>query len=1243
MKNLFTYTCLLVGIAVTNWFFTEQFNSNHSPETELAIVDQSLQNYQNLIKDLPKSMRVILVADSQGSLDGLQSELAKSKNLKRVHLLTHGTNGEVILGGVHLHESNMKEHHNLWQAFRSSTTKDAELLIYSCDLALGAEGQTFVMHLADELAMSVAASADPTGAAVKGGNWNLEFVAGAVDRNNVMNLPAFDGLLVPKFTALTGNSSPLQGFVASGGNELIYGDFDNDGDTDIHSYPGPGQENTFWRNNGDGTFTNATTLPTNPFRNLTKKAAFSNAANAFVADFDNDGDDDVLATRRDPDKNVFFRNDNGTFVERNGSDSPFNGITIAQNTQIIFGDFDNDGDIDLDTWNGDINSVNEFWRNNGSGVFTKVTNVGQNPFRNLGYVGGFYNSATYARVEDWDNDGDDDIFLVEYDNTNSNVLLRNDNGVFVKLTGASSPFNGIPIWQKTQFKYGDFDSDGDIDIYTAQDATVRYYYQNNGSGSFSRVSGADNPFDLLQYKGPFYDTATSAFVADWDNDGDDDVFTTNLDNVQFNVLFDQTGAAPKIASLVPATNAAGVSVSANLVLNFDKAVNRVSGKNITIKRANGNTVATIPVDNAQVTGTGTSTITINPTADLDGLTSFYVLIDAGAFQDAEGRPFKGYTNTTDYTFTTAATPVAPTLTTASAASITTTTALLGGEVTSDGNAAVSDRGIVWATTSNPTTGNNKIQNGSGAGSFSATVNNLPQGTRIYVRAYASNEKGTSYGNQIDFYTKTTVSSITLRDASPTNANSVSYDVVFAQSVVGVGTDDFGATVTGSTVASVSNVSGSGATYIVSLAISGGNGTARLDLTGTAGTTPNTNQAFVSASGYTIYRVTDGANYFRKLSDSGNWNTASVWESSADQSYWIPATSSPTSSAVSVQVASGATVTVPLGISASSGTVTTAGKLIINGTLTVSGTLTSTGTLAGSGTLGSSTVTNNGTIAPGNSPGILSFNGNVVSENTVNVELAGVTPGTGYDQILVSGSMVLSGTLNVTLASGYTPVLNDEFTIIDAGSISGTFTTVNLPSVSPRIWSTTYNETNGTLVLKVVNDPLPVTLARFSGKKLEQRILLSWQTTAETNSSHFEIERSAKNLVWEKMGEQAAIRESVSIQNYSYTDEQPMVGENLYRLKMVDADGSFSYSTLISVQFEGGQLSVYPNPVSEKLFIKNNKNIRSVAIYHTTGALILTSQSLPDAGLDVHQLAIGVYVVSTTDMKGDVAVFKFVKN
>jgi hypothetical protein len=180
-------------------------------------------------------------------------------------------------------------------------------------------------------------------------------------------------------------------------------------------------------------------------------------------------------------------------------------------------------------------------------------------------------------------------------------------------------------------------------------------------------------------------------------------------------------------------------------------------------------------------------------------------------------------------------------------------------------------------------------------------------------------------------------------------------------------------------------------------------------------------------------------------------------------------------------------------------------------------------------------------------------------------------------------------------------------------------------------------------LKVVNDPLPVTLARFSGKKLEQRILLSWQTTAETNSSHFEIERSAKNLVWEKMGEQAAIRESVSIQNYSYTDEQPMVGENLYRLKMVDADGSFSYSTLISVQFEGGQLSVYPNPVSEKLFIKNNKNIRSVAIYHTTGALILTSQSLPDAGLDVHQLAIGVYVVSTTDMKGDVAVFKFVKN
>ncbi len=97
-------------------------------------------------------------------------------------------------------------------------------------------------------------------------------------------------------------------------------------------------------------------------------------------------------------------------------------------------------------------------------------------------------------------------------------------------------------------------------------------------------------------------------------------------------------------------------------------------------------------------------------------------------------------------------PNAPTVTTTAAASITATSATLGGTVTSDGGGTVTERGIVWATTANPTVANNKVANGSGTGGFSATVSGLPASTLIYVRAYASNSGGTGYGSQISFTT-----------------------------------------------------------------------------------------------------------------------------------------------------------------------------------------------------------------------------------------------------------------------------------------------------------------------------------------------------------------------------------------------------------------------------------------------------------------------------------------------------------
>ncbi len=127
------------------------------------------------------------------------------------------------------------------------------------------------------------------------------------------------------------------------------------------------------------------------------------------------------------------------------------------------------------------------------------------------------------------------------------------------------------------------------------------------------------------------------------------------------------------------------------------------------------------------------------------------------------------------------------------------------------------------------------------------------------------------------------------------------------------------------------------------------------------------------------------------------------------------------------------------------------------------------TLGGSGTI-TGTVITSGTTSPGNNLGILQVNGDFVQiGGTVNMELGGSMPGSGYDQLSVGGTATLGGTLNVSLVNGYNPT-SGQFVLVDAGSISGTFTITNLPA------NTTLSYTGTQVILTVDN----VCVADFNG-------------------------------------------------------------------------------------------------------------------------------------------------------------------
>ena len=104
-------------------------------------------------------------------------------------------------------------------------------------------------------------------------------------------------------------------------------------------------------------------------------------------------------------------------------------------------------------------------------------------------------------------------------------------------------------------------------------------------------------------------------------------------------------------------------------------------------------------------------------------------------------------------------------------------------------------------------------------------------------------------------------------------------------------------------------------------------------------------------------------------------------------------------------------------------------------------------LIGSGTLAADLV-NGGTVSPGKSPGIITVQGNYTqqTDGVLEIELGGTIAGTSFDQLIVTGTATLNGTLNVTLLPAYTPQAGDTFIIIDHATGTGTFDSINLPSL-----------------------------------------------------------------------------------------------------------------------------------------------------------------------------------------------------
>ncbi len=193
------------------------------------------------------------------------------------------------------------------------------------------------------------------------------------------------------------------------------------------------------------------------------------------------------------------------------------GTDIEQSDGCAWGDYDNDGWLDLFVSNFDRISVNRLYHNNGNGTFTRF---------NAGSPGNEVNlRSAGCSWADYDNDGFLDLFVANLGIDETNWLYRNNgNSTFQKMTGAQAgdiAFN--PAGRSVSASWGDFDADGYLDLFVANgalaEANVDALYRNLGQGRFTNIAVASGISQTLY--------STQGTWADVDGDGRLDLFVTH--------------------------------------------------------------------------------------------------------------------------------------------------------------------------------------------------------------------------------------------------------------------------------------------------------------------------------------------------------------------------------------------------------------------------------------------------------------------------------------------------------------------------------------------------------------------------------------------------------------------------------------------------------------------------------------------------------------------------------------------
>ena len=209
---------------------------------------------------------------------------------------------------------------------------------------------------------------------------------------------------------------------------------------------------------------------------------------------------------------------------------------------------------------------------------------------------------------------------------------------------------------------------------------------------------------------------------------------------------------------------------------------------------------------------------------------------------------------------------------------------------------------------------------------------------------------------------------------------------------------------------------------------------------------------------------------------------------------------------------------------------------------------------------------------------------------------------------------------------------------------------------PRAYITMYYPFAGSLGDGATNSPvlgifipLPLKLLEFKGEQDRDKNILLWTTANEEQTASFIIQRSADALHYKDIGTIAAAGDYSGTLQYRFEDIQPLDKNNYYRLKMLDQDGSFTYSSIILLKRygSGSKLTVFPNPTTQSVNIKMSRasstGIVTVQLMDLKGTVLQQKQIINTSiiNFDLDRYMPGIYLIRVK-VDGEQSVWRVIK-